>query len=315
MRTGLVSVVIPCHDVQDYISECVRSVLAQGPVVREIICVENNSSDQTLEEIEILARSIPSLLIARESKRGAPAARNKGLSLAGGEWIQFLDADDLLQPGKIKAQLEVAETSEMNGARGCDVVAGAYVTRSLSGTEIPARLEGKDPFLAAFTNQCGITSANLWRRSAVIKAGGWNEGLASSQETDLLFRLLLGGSVIAFDHHPGTVIRERGSGQISKQQPADRLKRYIDLRLAFRESLRTLKPAVFAENEMLFNEFLLNSVIRLGAHDATMAAGFYNEHLARTPHSTGNFGISPFKSWLIRRRGLRNFLRIVRTLR
>ena len=101
----LVSVVIPCYNVETYIEECLESVLKQTYSEIEIICIENNSEDRTLEKlIQFKDRFPDKIIVDHETKKGAAAARNKGLSLVRGNWIQFLDADDLLMPNKIEHQ-------------------------------------------------------------------------------------------------------------------------------------------------------------------------------------------------------------------
>ncbi len=110
----LVSVVIPCYNVEDYIEECIHSAFAQTHKPIEVICIDNNSTDNTWQKLKQLQEKYPSLLIDKELKPGAPAARNKGLALSKGEWIQFLDADDLLLPEKIEHQAKLLQNKNEN---------------------------------------------------------------------------------------------------------------------------------------------------------------------------------------------------------
>ena len=103
----LVSIVIPCYNVQEYLAECLDSIFAQSYPFLEVICIDNNSTDETYRLLQKTKQKYPTLIIDKESMPGAPAARNKGLALAKGEWIQFLDADDLLLPAKIEHQLNM----------------------------------------------------------------------------------------------------------------------------------------------------------------------------------------------------------------
>src|SRR5688500_16397229 len=104
-----VSVIIPCYNVEEYINECIESVLSQTEKDVEIICIDNGSTDKTSDMLSNFAEKHPGkITIDSESRKGAPFARNKGLELAMGEWIQFLDADDLLENDKIQHQLEIA---------------------------------------------------------------------------------------------------------------------------------------------------------------------------------------------------------------
>ena len=96
-----ISVVIPCLNVAQYIEECIGSVDKQTYQPKEIICVDNGSEDGTPEVLKRLAKRYPLIKNFTQPRQGANAARNLGLHLAGGEWIQFLDADDLLEPDKL----------------------------------------------------------------------------------------------------------------------------------------------------------------------------------------------------------------------
>jgi glycosyltransferase involved in cell wall biosynthesis len=106
---GLVSVVIPVRNGVKYLSEAIESVLAQGQVEVEVIVVDNGSSDGS----RALAESFgdPVHVIA-ETRPGAAHARNAGVRLTRGEYLAFLDADDLWMPGKLSRQLAELETRQ-----------------------------------------------------------------------------------------------------------------------------------------------------------------------------------------------------------
>ena len=76
----------------------------------ELICVDNNSSDATLDILRTRLTEVPNAMVLSEKKKGASAARNRGLKEASGNWIQFLDADDFLMPHKISTQVELLES-------------------------------------------------------------------------------------------------------------------------------------------------------------------------------------------------------------
>ena len=126
-----VSVIIPCLNVEEYIEDCLASVYNQSYKQFEVICIENNSKDNTLSKLRGLEDDLyPDLIVLEESKPGACAARNKGLSVAKGEWVQFLDADDTLKPGKLEHQIKLLKSK-----KAISFVAGAseYVS---SGGEV-----------------------------------------------------------------------------------------------------------------------------------------------------------------------------------
>ena len=103
-----VSVIIPTHDRAAILSRAIESVLAQTLPPREIIVVDDGSTDGT----EALLRSaFPQVRCLRQENRGVSAARNAGIAAATGEWLAFLDSDDEWLPGKLAAQREALESN------------------------------------------------------------------------------------------------------------------------------------------------------------------------------------------------------------
>src|SRR5262245_57417246 len=99
-----VSILIPAFNAETWLADTLRSAVAQTWEPKEIIVVDDGSRDRTLA----IARSFESdsVRVFTQKNQGAAAARNKALSESRGEYIQWLDADDLLAPDKISKQLE-----------------------------------------------------------------------------------------------------------------------------------------------------------------------------------------------------------------
>ena len=104
-----VSIVIPVRNGERFIVEAVTSVLAQGPLVRDVLVVDDGSTDCTVEKVRAISDGRVELLSRPPGRAGVSAVRNFGLSKATGEWTMFLDADDRLQPGAIAALMGAAQ--------------------------------------------------------------------------------------------------------------------------------------------------------------------------------------------------------------
>lgn len=116
---GEVSVVIPVRNGEDHVVEAVMSALAQGTDIAEIIIVDDGSSDRTVERVAAIADPKVRLFTDRpEGRAGVSAVRNYGFSKASGRWIIFLDADDRLRPGAVKALLAAVDGANSVAAYG-----------------------------------------------------------------------------------------------------------------------------------------------------------------------------------------------------
>ena len=112
-----ISVIIPVYNGEAFLAEAVASVQEQSLAPNEIIIVDDGSEDGTVAVIESLGPEIRSI---RQTNAGPAAARNRGLEMASGDFISFIDADDLWLPGKLKSQAQ-----RLNGDPTIQLVLGA----------------------------------------------------------------------------------------------------------------------------------------------------------------------------------------------
>lgn len=228
-----VSVVIPCFNAGNVVEEAVRSVLTQTLTPVDVICVDDGSTDHTLGVLQRVAAAYPGrVAVVSQRKAGACAARNRGLHLARGAYVQFLDADDILLPHKLEHQMALAEAQGMP-----DLIAGSYVRHRLDGRRRPFIMQSMNPWAALPQVMLGITSANLFNRQAVLDAGGWNEHYTSSQEYELMFRMLKCGCRVAYDRDALTIIRQQPRSITASNRHANMLRR-IELGADIREYVR-----------------------------------------------------------------------------
>lgn len=298
----LVSVIIPCYNVENYIEECLLSVFYQSYSNLEVICVDNNSTDNTYSKLkELRTDKHPELIILSEKIKGASAARNTGLKVAKGEWIQFLDADDLLCENKIYGQVRL-----VNGYENLGFIVSGYKKRKINGREEFVRVS-KDKFTAAFINQSGITSSNLWCKNHLIDINAWDQSLQSSQETDLMFRLILNGSECQYEETINTIVRERASGQISQSDPSARWKQYISVRTKYVQNLAKKYPNVYQEKSQIFLNYLFASTLVLLKYDQNAAIEYYSSYLKDKWQPNGGFGVSKIKAMIVKLFGMKLF--------
>lgn len=221
----LVSVIIPCFNVEQFIEKCINSVLMQTYPNVEIICVDNNSTDNTLKILKDFEEKFPNrITVLQEFKKGAPAARNKGLSIAKGDWIQFLDADDELMPNKILNQVNFIVNNPTT-----EVILSPSLRNLLGNRQVLIEVVD-NIWLGLIITRAGCTCSNLYKKTSLLTINGWDETRESSQEAWLLFSLLKQKCVVLSLNKAETITNERGTDSISNSNRIDNWERYIILR-------------------------------------------------------------------------------------
>jgi glycosyltransferase involved in cell wall biosynthesis len=213
----LVSILIPCYNAERWIAQCIESALAQTWPDKEVIVVDDGSTDGSLAIIKSFGDRI-----RWESgpNRGGNAARNRLLELAAGEWLQYLDADDYLLPEKITHQMACLEQHPT-----ADILYSQVLIEAPQPDGAPGSLESSplpephDPWIHLARWRLPQTGGSLWRKQAVVGAGGWDENMPCCQEHELYLRLLTSGAVFVHCPDGGAVYRMWSEGTVSRREP------------------------------------------------------------------------------------------------
>lgn len=112
MNSPKVSVIVPVHNAEKYLEQCLSSILGQTLEDIEVICVNDNSTDGSAEVLERLAVDDGRLRVLQSPGLGAGGARNIGLASAQGEYLSFLDADDFFEPDMLESAVAKAEEDQ-----------------------------------------------------------------------------------------------------------------------------------------------------------------------------------------------------------
>ncbi|MGN0886965.1 MAG: glycosyltransferase family 2 protein, partial [Candidatus Spyradenecus sp.] len=105
------SIIVPAYNVADYLPAALASIQAQDIVAWECLCVDDGSTDGTAEVLQHYAETDARFRLFRQENAGVSVARNRALQEAKGEWILFLDGDDLLAPGLLSALQHATDTT------------------------------------------------------------------------------------------------------------------------------------------------------------------------------------------------------------
>ncbi len=218
MTTQQVSVLVPCHNAERFVDEAIESALAQTHPAVEVVCVDDGSTDGTLKHLEAWGDRV---VLDSGPNRGGPVARNRALELSRGEFIQYLDADDVLLPEKLERQLPPLVAGEADLVF-CNkrVIGSDGVLRERPSPPSP---EGVDPVVYCLENALPgvaghiITGQPLHRRSCLEAVGGFREGVPLSQDKELLLRLAAAGVRLSYVDAVLFTYRDHPGPRVSRQ--------------------------------------------------------------------------------------------------
>lgn len=219
MNAPRVSIVIPCRNAGPWLAATLDSALAQTWPEKEILLIDDGSSDDSLA----IARSYEKrgVRVFVQAGLGAAAARNAGLREARGDYVQFIDADDLLTPDKLAAQVTRLES------QGRDCVASCRWGRFMGD---PGSVQFVDDavfrdlapleFLLLHTGGNCMMHPAAWLtpRGVADQAGPWNEALSLNDDGEYFARVVQAARRIVYSPTGATFYRSRLPGSLSQRR-------------------------------------------------------------------------------------------------
>ncbi len=238
----LVSVIIPCRNGERFLPATLESVFEQQYRPIEIILIDDGSSDGSRRIMEEYAGRQGGGITVRclhQEKLGVHSARNRGTMHSRGEFLQFLDSDDLLRPDKLLEQ-----AGELKSHRGSDVVygEGQYLICIGPGEERAGRVIGlgasTDIIVSFVSGEWLPPFCYLSRRLAVQKCGPWDEATPYAEDFEYFIRMAINGA--RFLHKGGLngYYRKHSFATVSERDPLEHLRAYRAILLKVEKSLR-----------------------------------------------------------------------------
>ena len=212
-----VSILIPAFNAQQWIAETLRSAIAQTWQSKEIIVIDDGSTDETLA----IARRFEGdyVRVFTQRNQGAAATRNNAFSFCQGDYVQWLDADDLLAPDKIAKQMEIAE--QLKDKRTLLSSAwGRFWYRPNRANFIPTALWSDLSRTQWLLRKMGQnlhmqTATWLISRELTEAAGPWNTSLLGDDDGEYFCRVLLQSNGVRFVPDARVYYRDSGAGSLS----------------------------------------------------------------------------------------------------
>lgn len=195
--TPKVSVIIPCHNAASFIGETLDSVFTQAWPNIEVIVIDDGSTDASATVVS----GFGSANLICQDRKGAAAARNRGLTESAGDFLQFLDADDIIDPDKISLQM-----ARVRERPGCVAVAEWGRFRRSPAEAIFASdstwedLSPVEWLVRSRTDGLGMLFPALWLvpRPIAVAAGPWNEALTLNDDGEYFSRVVLASAGVLF---------------------------------------------------------------------------------------------------------------------
>ena len=217
---SLVSILIPSYNAEKYIADTIQCALNQSWTNKEIIVIDDGSTDKSFE----IAKKFESAIVKVFSQinSGSCVTRNRLFELSSGDYIQYLDADDLLSPSKIEVQIELLKQSD-NSISSCPW--GVFY-KTKEDVEIKTELVWKDyinpvDWLTDAWLGGGMMQTACWLtpRKLIQNSGGWNESLLKNPNDDGEFfcRVLLQSESIFFAEKATVYYRKPAASNVSRQ--------------------------------------------------------------------------------------------------
>lgn len=177
----MISVIIPCYNMEEYLADCIESVLENNP--EEVILVDDGSTDNSLN----IAKQY-SIKVISQVNKGLSSARNTGIMNATGEYCLFLDADDILMPYALE---KIQEAIDKTNA---DIISGSLKTFGTTNENV---ILMENPTLEDFKIGNRIGSSSCVRRTKLLEVGGFSPRMVKGYEDmHLWINLLTRGSSI-----------------------------------------------------------------------------------------------------------------------
>ena len=217
MSQPLVSILMPLYNAEQWVEETIRSCRSQTYTNWQLIVVDDGSTDASASIVEKTASSEPRITLLRQPNSGACVARNLALRHCKGDYILYLDADDLISPDKIEMQVEALSHTDSGAVAICawehfsDRPSAAITSR-------PYYRSYGNPieFLTQMWEIGGMMqpSCYLIPRQLIATAGEWNEALTLNQDGEFMCRVLANATSIVWTDK-AIVHYRRGHASIS----------------------------------------------------------------------------------------------------
>jgi glycosyltransferase involved in cell wall biosynthesis len=219
MAAPLISVIVPCHNYGKYVGEAIESIQHQTYESWELLVIDDGSSDDTQAVVQRYCQADARITYHYQAQQGVSAARNNGFSRAKGEYLQLLDADDLLAPQKFERQLALFEAHPTASLVYGDAYSfthqpGTHQREFAKFTLAKSSISGVGYALALHmaADNIFLISSPLFKRAMLQVAPGFNQRILAFEDWEFWSRAVLQGAEFIYAPEEGTGFYVRAHG-------------------------------------------------------------------------------------------------------
>lgn len=241
----LVSIIIPAYNCAPVLAETINSALSQTWKNIEVIIVDDGSTDNTLSVAKEFEKG-NKIIVFHQQNKGGSAARNKGFELSKGQYIQYVDGDDLMDNDKIEKQVRILANNP-----GC-IVGGKWVRFRENMSETfgavgPEEAIRKDMLPVDWLVMKKMMAVHAWLtpRELIQQAGQWNEELSCNQDGEFFYRVISRCKKILYEDDTTVYYRTvQGHGSVSKLNRRDKFDSYYMAALTYKHEVNRLEDSI-----------------------------------------------------------------------
>jgi glycosyltransferase involved in cell wall biosynthesis len=298
-----VSVVVTCHNEEEYIGDAIESVIQQTryDAISEIIVVDDGSTDESAEVIQEWKARCTKLRYICQENQGLPVARNTGIKCASGDFIALLDGDDIWLERRLEPQLDFVEDYPDVGLLYTDVYSfGEDRDEKRRGYCNRYEYDDKDVLHRLFVNSGPILpSTTLIKRECFSTVGFFDPVLHRGQDTDMWLRI---ASAYPIQHIPQPVVLKRQHGESLGSDIEEKAQSLLSITDKIADRYPELEPLRRRRKAKIHSGLSRNRLVsgnRAGAIKSALAAVSHDPFTLKH-HATLGFALLPFGAQQLR---------------
>ena len=287
---------MPLYNAESYVEETIRSCQSQTYTNWELIIVDDGSTDASVSIVKKIASAEPRITLLQQPNSGACVARNRAFSHCKGDYVMYLDADDLISPDKIEQQVEALSHADTGAVAICAWEEFRDTPKHIALTPRSIYKSYTNPIelLMEMWNEGSMLAASCYLipRNLITRSNGWNKNITLNDDGEFMCRVLANASSIVYTNK-AIVHYRRGHASLSTADVFSETKQRSRLN-SFISYEETLLP--IADTPRLRQALARNYALSACATDPKSA--LFKEAFARI-HNLGEKPIHPYPATFI----------------